>query len=1021
MAVEKGVGFPITAIDQFSGAFAALKARVAGAQGDFLSLRGVVASFTGALGLASFAGFIKSSLDAHDQINKLSQKVGVAVGELSQFKYAAELSDVSTEALGKGIKGLSQKMVEAIDSTSRAGKIMAAMGVDVKGGTLPAIEKMAATFARLPDGPTKAALAVEIFGKAGMDMIPLLNQGTEGIQKLREEAVRLGLTMDADTAKAAEQFNDNLKAVKASGEKLGITLLNEAAPSLVRISEEMKRAAMEGGVLSAVLVGLREAWSEMFLGDPIKNRMGAINEEIGKLQAMVEEGPGLLERLTGLDQTDKLKSRIAALRAELQALQSFQAGTAPGRGAGAAAAVTPSKETETQIRNLLGIKDGAEKAGKAMKDLGLANEHVTAYLKNLADQEKIEIALLEHRTRLLRDLQQEEVEAINARDAVLDALEDGNAQLKIEIDTLGMASSARELYVLKLQYERDIKAALTPQDEERIRLLYAEREALITTAQQRADSLGAWDELSNRVASVATGISNWTDELRNFGKELLAIVAKRWVLQLGASLTGSTALSSAAGQVGQGSLAGSVLNAGMSWAGSTIPGVAAGGEFLSAATGSFMGPALPGSAAGMGQSVYAFMSNPVTLAILAVVAVAVALRARQGGPKEGGSFIGNFDASGALTGTSSERLYTPSGGDSAAREWGTSAATAYFQTLERFGGSSSGITFGFGYDQDPRGTADSRVTALVRGAGGQTLLDSTQTAGRDDEDFQRAIGLQTRRAILAALQGSELPEAISAILGMVDAATATADQIDAILGLADAFSTLSANLTDISVSSIVEEASRTSTQVFESQGQALLDLASRSTLTTESLGQLSQATAAYRQSAAALILEFENAKTQMADMFGQTSRNIQLAGLDRQGQYNFYQNESARLFDQIANASSADEVTRLASLINQDINAALNLLTPEQQVSMQQDWLTRLDTVNETVQERLTTLQETAARDANTTLDRIDKMMTDLATAQKEAADTQKTAAAEQLEAARTPIDLNVRVDTTTGFAAVTG
>jgi hypothetical protein len=69
---------------------------------------------------------------------------------------------------------------------------------------------LADKFSAMPDGADKAALAVKLFGKEGLAIIPFLNQGREGITALMEEAQRLGLVMSEDVARASEVFNDNL-------------------------------------------------------------------------------------------------------------------------------------------------------------------------------------------------------------------------------------------------------------------------------------------------------------------------------------------------------------------------------------------------------------------------------------------------------------------------------------------------------------------------------------------------------------------------------------------------------------------------------------------------------------------------------------------------------------------------------------------------------------------------------------------------------------------------------------------
>jgi len=62
---------------------------------------------------------------------------------------------------------------------------------------------LADKFAAMPDGATKAALALRLFGKEGVGIIPFLNQGREGLTALKEEVLYLGLVKSEDVARAA--------------------------------------------------------------------------------------------------------------------------------------------------------------------------------------------------------------------------------------------------------------------------------------------------------------------------------------------------------------------------------------------------------------------------------------------------------------------------------------------------------------------------------------------------------------------------------------------------------------------------------------------------------------------------------------------------------------------------------------------------------------------------------------------------------------------------------------------------
>ena len=83
------------------------------------------------------------------------------------------------------------------------------LNIDLKdsSGQLQATDKVLAQiadrFKSMPDGPQKTALAMQLFGRQGKDMIPFLNQGSAGLAELNKKAHELGVTFnDTSTLKA---------------------------------------------------------------------------------------------------------------------------------------------------------------------------------------------------------------------------------------------------------------------------------------------------------------------------------------------------------------------------------------------------------------------------------------------------------------------------------------------------------------------------------------------------------------------------------------------------------------------------------------------------------------------------------------------------------------------------------------------------------------------------------------------------------------------------------------------------
>lgn len=280
----------ITAVDQTRSAFDSIRGNLGKLGDEAGRIKGILAGLGVSLSVAGFAVMIKSAIDAADHLNKLSQKIGISVEALSTLRFAAQLSDVSLETLQKGIKGLSQNIVEANTGVGDGAQVFEALGVSVKNadGSMKSTEavllQVADVFANLEDGAVKTALAVKLFGKSGMDMIPFLNQGAAGINQLTTEAERLGLKLTTETARSAEAFNDNLTALKASSSALGISLARDFLPELTNITNAMREAADDSGKLKAMWVGLGGVGNLIFNGTEIKRA----RDEVARVQELVD-------------------------------------------------------------------------------------------------------------------------------------------------------------------------------------------------------------------------------------------------------------------------------------------------------------------------------------------------------------------------------------------------------------------------------------------------------------------------------------------------------------------------------------------------------------------------------------------------------------------------------------------------------------------------------------------------------------------------------------------------------------
>jgi hypothetical protein len=220
----------------------------------------------GAAAIGGLAVMVKESINAADEIGKMSDRLGIATEELSALGFAAQQSGSSLEGFEKGALQLNKAISAAATSTGKAADTFVKLGVSVTdaGGktrsTTDVFRDLAERFKDMESGAQKSALAQELFGRTGADLIPLLNQGADGIAALTAEAESLGLVIDSKTAQSAALFNDQLnvmsKAVKGLANDIAsemLPVLNAYSAQLVKTSKENNKAARGAGFFATGL------------------------------------------------------------------------------------------------------------------------------------------------------------------------------------------------------------------------------------------------------------------------------------------------------------------------------------------------------------------------------------------------------------------------------------------------------------------------------------------------------------------------------------------------------------------------------------------------------------------------------------------------------------------------------------------------------------------------------------------------------------------------------------------------
>lgn len=213
--------------------------------------------------------FTLGAIETQHEMGEMAQKVGLPVKEFSALAHLAKLSGMESEGLGRSIGLLSKNMLAAAQGSKEQRKNFAALHLEFKEGngalrsTTEILADLADRFKAMPDGPEKTALSLRLLGRSGKDMIPILNEGGDAIRGMIDEARKLGLVIDRDTAAAADRFHQNMVRLRGAVEGLSYKLAEQLLPKLIELSDKMVAWVKDGGLqkLSSYLRDIAE-WAK---------------------------------------------------------------------------------------------------------------------------------------------------------------------------------------------------------------------------------------------------------------------------------------------------------------------------------------------------------------------------------------------------------------------------------------------------------------------------------------------------------------------------------------------------------------------------------------------------------------------------------------------------------------------------------------------------------------------------------------------------------------------------------------
>jgi phage-related protein len=189
---------------------------------------GIVA---GGVGMASI---IKNMTELATGIDDVAAATGISAKALQEYQYVAQLSGSDVEDMTAAL----QKLTIGLGKGT-ANEALGALGLTIEqvSATNPdkRLELIADAMRGIGDPTLKAAAATALFGKSNIRMVNALSTGSEGIQKLRDEAQKTGFVMSDSLIKAAGDFDDQMHRMNANLQGVTNQLGMKLYPTLIKI------------------------------------------------------------------------------------------------------------------------------------------------------------------------------------------------------------------------------------------------------------------------------------------------------------------------------------------------------------------------------------------------------------------------------------------------------------------------------------------------------------------------------------------------------------------------------------------------------------------------------------------------------------------------------------------------------------------------------------------------------------------------------------------------------------------
>lgn len=281
-------------------------------------------------GLAGFAAVEKLRVIAElgTQMGRVSDSTGIAVETLAALRFQADQAGIGFDQVSEAISKFGIRVAQGAAGNEEMLAAFKALGItqeDLRanlGNTEGLLGRVATAFSTYANGANKSAIAAKLFEEGGIKLIPLLNQGAEGLTRARSELESFGGLLGGKMVEDSKKFNEQMARLRALSEATSLAI---GGPLLTSVNsllgELLKGREIAGGFASAIgLFGTINPFRD--LAGNIKATRESI-EDLEKARARYQRSNSDTRSIDQALETEKKRLEFLQFQQRADALRRF--------------------------------------------------------------------------------------------------------------------------------------------------------------------------------------------------------------------------------------------------------------------------------------------------------------------------------------------------------------------------------------------------------------------------------------------------------------------------------------------------------------------------------------------------------------------------------------------------------------------------------------------------------------------------------------------------------------------------